>query len=261
MKIARFSSGADPQYGIVDDDELVVLSGDPMFHGYDTTGERVKLADVRLLAPVIPRSKVVCIGMNYAAHVQSMQYEVPENPLIFLKPNTAVIGPDDAIVIPPVEGRITHEGELVIVIGAVAKRVKKENWRDVVFGFTIGNDVSARDVMFADGQWARAKGYDTFAPIGPFIETEIDPVGLEITTFVDGEPRRKGNTRDMIHGVPEIIEFVSDAWTLLPGDIIMTGTPDGLGGFHDGQTIEIHIEGLGVLRNPAKNRDDRIDPV
>ncbi len=260
MKIARFSSGADPQFGIVDDDELVVLSGDPMFHGYDTTGERVKLADVRLLAPVIPRSKVVCIGMNYAAHVQSMQYEVPENPLIFLKPNTAVIGPDDAIVIPPVEGRITHEGELVIVIGAVAKRVKKEDWRDVVFGFTIGNDVSARDVMFADGQWARAKGYDTFAPIGPFIETEIDPVGLEITTFVDGEPRRKGNTRDMIHGVPEIIEFVSDAWTLLPGDIIMTGTPDGLGGFHDGQSIEIHIEGLGVLRNPAKNRDDRVDP-
>lgn len=259
MKIARFSSGADPQFGIVDDDELVVLSGDPMFHGYDTTGERVKLADVRLLAPVIPRSKVVCIGMNYAAHVQSMQYEVPENPLIFLKPNTAVIGPDDAIVIPPVEGRITHEGELVIVIGAVAKRVKKENWRDVVFGFTIGNDVSARDVMFADGQWARAKGYDTFAPIGPFIETEIDPVGLEITTFVDGEPRRQGNTRDMIHGVPEIIEFVSDAWTLLPGDIIMTGTPDGLGGFHDGQSIEIHIEGLGVLRNPAKNRDDRVD--
>jgi 2-keto-4-pentenoate hydratase/2-oxohepta-3-ene-1,7-dioic acid hydratase in catechol pathway len=259
VKIARFSSGGDPQYGIVDDDELVVLSGDPMFHGYDTTGERVKLADVRLLAPVIPRSKVVCIGMNYAAHVQSMQYEVPENPLIFLKPNTAVIGPDEAIVIPPVEGRITHEGELVIVIGAVAKRVKKEDWRDVVFGFTIGNDVSARDVMFADGQWARAKGYDTFAPIGPFIETEIDPVGLEITTFVDGEPRRKGNTRDMIHGVPEIIEFVSDAWTLLPGDIIMTGTPDGLGGFHDGQSIEIHIEGLGVLRNPAKNRDDRVD--
>ncbi len=261
MKIARFSTGGDPQFGILDDDELVVLAGDPMFHGYDTTGERVKLADARLLAPVIPRSKVVCIGMNYAAHVQSMQYEVPENPLIFLKPNTAVIGPDEPIIIPPVEGRITHEGELVIVIGAVAKRVKKENWRDVVFGFTIGNDVSARDVMFADGQWARAKGYDTFAPIGPYIETEIDPVGLEITTFVDGEPRRSGNTRDMIHGVPEIIEFVCDAWTLLPGDIIMTGTPDGLGGFHDGQMVEIRIDGLGVLRNPGKNRDDRVDPA
>lgn len=259
MKIARFSAGGDPQFGIVDDDELVVLAGDPMFHGYDTTGERVKLADVRLLAPVIPRSKVVCIGMNYAAHVATMQYEVPDNPLIFLKPNTAVIGPDEPIIIPPVDGRITHEGELVIVIGKIAKRVKAADWRDYVFGFTIGNDVSARDVMFADGQWARAKGFDSFAPIGPFIETELDPSALEIETFVDGEPRRKGNTRDMITKVPEIIEFVSDAWTLLPGDIIMTGTPDGLGGFVDGQTVEIHIEGLGVLRNPAKNRDDRVD--
>lgn len=259
MKIARFSAGGDPQFGIVDDDELVVLAGDPMFHGYDTTGERVKLADVRLLAPVIPRSKVVCIGMNYAAHVATMQYEVPDNPLIFLKPNTAVIGPDEPIIIPPVDGRITHEGELVVVIGKIAKRVKAADWRDYVFGFTIGNDVSARDVMFADGQWARAKGFDSFAPIGPFIETELDPSALEIETFVDGEPRRKGNTRDMITKVPEIIEFVSDAWTLLPGDIIMTGTPDGLGGFVDGQTVEIHIEGLGVLRNPAKNRDDRVD--
>lgn len=259
MKIARFSAGGDPQFGIVDDDELVVLAGDPMFHGYDTTGERLKLADVRLLAPVIPRSKVVCIGMNYAAHVATMQYEVPDNPLIFLKPNTAVIGPDEPIIIPPVDGRITHEGELVVVIGKIAKRVKAADWRDYVFGFTIGNDVSARDVMFADGQWARAKGFDSFAPIGPFIETELDPSALEIETFVDGEPRRKGNTRDMITKVPEIIEFVSDAWTLLPGDIIMTGTPDGLGGFVDGQTVEIHIEGLGVLRNPAKNRDDRVD--
>lgn len=261
MKIARFSAGGDPQFGIVDDDELVVLAGDPMFHGYDTTGDRLKLAEVRLLAPVIPRSKVVCIGMNYAAHVATMQYEVPDNPLIFLKPNTAVIGPDEPIIIPPVEGRITHEGELVVVIGKIAKRVKKEDWRDYVFGYTIGNDVSARDVMFADGQWARAKGFDTFAPIGPFIETELDPTALEIETFVDGEPRRKGNTRDMINGVPEIIEFVSNAWTLLPGDIIMTGTPDGLGGFVDGQTVEIRIEGLGTLRNPAKNRDDRVDPA
>lgn len=261
MKIARFSAGGDPQFGIVDDDELVVLAGDPMFHGYETTGERRKLAEVRLLAPVIPRSKVVCIGMNYAAHVATMQYEVPDNPLIFLKPNTAIIGPDEPIILPPVEGRITHEGELVVVIGKVAKRVKKENWREYVFGYTVGNDVSARDVMFADGQWARAKGYDSFAPIGPYIETELDPSALEIETFVDGEPRRKGNTRDMINGVPEIIEFVSDAWTLLPGDIIMTGTPDGLGGFHDGQTVEIRIEGIGTLRNPAKNRDDRVDPA
>jgi len=259
VKIARFSTGDDPRYGIVDDDELVVLEGDPMFHGYQTTGERVPLGDARILAPVIPRSKVVCIGMNYAAHAQTMQYDGPQNPLIFLKPNTAVIGPDEPIILPPVEGRITHEGELVVVIGAVAKRVKKENWRDVVFGYTIGNDVSARDVMFADGQWARAKGFDTFCPIGPWIETEFDPSGHnEITTRVDDEVRRHGFTGDMTHKIPEIIAFVSNGLTLYPGDIICTGTPAGLGGFVDGQTVHITIEGIGTLSNPAQNRDDRV---
>ncbi|WP_169080079.1 fumarylacetoacetate hydrolase family protein [Microcella alkalica] len=257
MKIARFSTDGTPRYGIVDDDELVVLSGDPMYHGYDTTGERVPLKDAKILAPVIPRSKVVCVGMNYAAHAKEMGHDALPNPLIFLKPNTAVVGPGDAIVIPPVDGRIVHEGELAIVIGSVAKRVKAENWRDVVFGFTIANDVSARDVMFADGQWARAKGYDTFCPIGPYIDTEIDPTNLEIETFVDGELRRKGNTADLLHKIPELIEFISDVWTLLPGDLILTGTPDGLGGFVDGQTVDITIEGLGTLSNPAKNRDDR----
>jgi 2-keto-4-pentenoate hydratase/2-oxohepta-3-ene-1,7-dioic acid hydratase in catechol pathway len=197
--------------------------------------------------------------MNYAEHAKDMQHEGPDNPLVFLKPNTAVIGPGDTIVIPPVEGRIVHEGELAIVIGAVAKRVKAKDWKEVVFGFTIANDVSARDVMFADGQWARAKGYDTFCPLGPFIDTEFDPFDAEIETYVDGELRRKGSTKDLIYSIPEIIEFCSDVWTLLPGDVICTGTPSGLGSFHDGQTIEIHIEGLGVLSNPAKNRDDRND--
>ena len=259
MRIARFSvEGEDPRYGIVDDDELVVLTGDPMFQGFGTTGERVPLAGAKLLAPVIPRSKVVCIGLNYAEHRNDMAAagaDAPENPLIFLKPNTAVIGPGDAIQIPPVEGRIVHEGELVIVIGRIAKQVKAERWADYVFGFTIGNDVSARDQMFADGQWARAKGYDTFAPIGPWIETELDPANLEIQTYVDGEPRRHGNTKDLIHTVPEIIAYCSDVWTLLPGDIIMTGTPSGLGGFVAGQTVDITIEGIGTLTNPARNRD------
>lgn len=257
MKIARFSTDGAPRYGIVDDDELVVLTGDPMYHGYDTTGERVPLKDAKILAPVIPRSKVVCVGMNYAAHAKEMGHDALANPLIFLKPNTAVVGPGDPIIIPPVEGRIVHEGELAIVIGSVAKRVKAADWRSVVFGVTIANDVSARDVMFADGQWARAKGYDTFCPLGPYIDTEIDPTNLEIETFVDGELRRKGNTADLLHKIPELIEFISDVWTLLPGDVILTGTPDGLGGFVDGQTIDITIEGLGTLSNPAKNRDDR----
>ncbi|TQL47522.1 2-keto-4-pentenoate hydratase/2-oxohepta-3-ene-1,7-dioic acid hydratase in catechol pathway [Homoserinimonas aerilata] len=255
MKVARFSTaGGDPRFGIVDDDELVVLTGDPMFSGFDTTGERVPLADARLLAPVIPRSKVVCVGLNYAEHKAEMEIAAPTNPLIFLKPNTAVIGPNEMIQIPPVEGRIVHEGELAIVIGRIAKRVKAEDASDYIFGYTIANDISARDQMFADGQWARAKGYDTFCPIGPVIETELDVSELSIQTFVDGEPRRHGNTRDMLHKVPELIEYISDVWTLLPGDIILTGTPAGLGGFVDGQTVDITIEGIGTLSNPARNR-------
>jgi 2-keto-4-pentenoate hydratase/2-oxohepta-3-ene-1,7-dioic acid hydratase in catechol pathway len=260
VKVARFShSGNEPRFGIVDGDDLVVLAGDPMFHGWDTTGERVALSDAQLLAPVIPRSKVICVGMNYAAHAKDMAHEGPDNPLIFLKPNTAIVGPGDPIVIPPVEGRIVHEGELAVVIGSVAKRVKKEDWKSVVFGYTIANDVSARDVMFADGQWARAKGYDTFCPLGPWIDTEIDPSDLLIETFVDGEPRRTGSTSDLIYSIPDIIEFCSDVWTLLPGDVILTGTPSGLGGFVAGQDVEIRIQGIGSLINPAVNRDDRAD--
>ncbi len=260
MKVARFSvDGGEPLYGVLDGDDWVVLAGDPLYHGINPTEQRVPAGSVKLLAPVIPRSKVICVGMNYAEHVKDMNHDGPTNPLIFLKPNTSVIGPGDTIVIPPVEGRIVHEGELAIVIGSVAKRVKQEDWRDVVFGFTIANDVSARDVMFADGQWARAKGYDTFCPLGPYIETEIDPFNLEIETFVDGELRRKGNTRDLLHSIPEIVAFCSDVWTLLPGDVICTGTPSGLGSFSNGQTVDITIEGLGTLSNPARNRDDRTD--
>lgn len=256
MKIARFSTpDDDPRFGIVDGEELVVLSGDPMFSGFETTGERIALADARLLAPVIPRSKVVCVGMNYAAHKNELAAEVPDNPLIFLKPNTSVIGPGDVIQIPPVPGRIVHEGELAVVIGRIAKSIRREDWADYVFGYTIVNDISARDVMFADGQWSRAKGYDTFCPVGPWIETELDPDDLEIQTFVEGEPRRHGRTVDMIYKIPEILEFASSVWTLLPGDIIATGTPAGLGGFVDGQTVNITIEGIGTLSNPARNRD------
>ena len=254
MKIARFSNGGDPRFGIVDGDEIVVLTGDPIFSGFDTTEERIPLADVRLLAPVIPRSKVVCIGLNYAEHKADMGDVGPATPLMFLKPNTAVVGPGDAIQLPPDVGKIVHEGELVIVIGKIAKQVKRENAADYIFGYTVGNDVSARDLMVSDGQWARAKGYDTFAPIGPVIETELDADNVEITTFVDGEQRRHGNTSQMLHSVAEIVAFASDVWTLLPGDIIMTGTPGGLGGFTAGQTVDITIEGIGTLSNPARDR-------
>lgn len=255
MKIARFSvAGGDPRFGILDGDDYVVLTGDPMFSGFETTGERVPAAQAKLLAPVIPRSKVICVGQNYPDHPADLGDTSPKNPLIFLKPNTAVVGPGDTIQIPPVDGRIVHEGELVVVIGSIAKRVRREDYASVIFGYTIGNDVSARDLMMSDGQWARAKGYDTFAPLGPVIETELDWSNLEISTTVDGEQRRHGNTKDMLHTIPELIEFVSDIFTLLPGDVIMTGTPAGLGGFVDGQNVEITIQGIGTLSNPAKNR-------
>ena len=255
MKIARFSqNNENPRCGIVDGDDLVVLVGDPMFQGFETLDERVPIAEVKLLAPVIPRSKVVCIGLNYAEHKADMGDIGPTSPLMFLKPNTAVVGPGDAIQLPPNVGKIVHEGELVVVIGKVAKQVKAADFADYVFGYTVGNDVSARDLMATDGQWGRAKGFDTFAPIGPWIETDLDPQDLEISTFVDGEPRRHGFTKNMLHSVAEIVEFASDVFTLLPGDIIMTGTPGGLGGFTAGQTVEITISGIGTLSNPARDR-------
>ena len=255
MKIARFSiDGGDPRFSIVDGDELVVLAGDPMFSGFDTTGERVSLSAAKLLAPVIPRSKVVGVGLNYADHKADMHTQGPEAPLLFLKPNTSVVGTGDDIVIPPVVGRIVHEGEIAMVVGRIAKQVAAKDFADYIFGYTIANDISARDQMLSDGQWARAKGYDTFCPLGPWIETELDTSSLEIQTFVDGEPRRHGNTRNMLHSFAEIFEYASDVWTLLPGDVIITGTPAGLGGFVAGQTVDIQVEGIGTLSNPARNR-------
>jgi len=247
MKIGRFSvGGGDPRYGVLDGDDWVVFAGDPMFQGMETTGERVAVADAKLLAPVIPRSKVVGIARNYGG-------ERGDAPLVFLKPNTTVVGPGDAIQLPPV-GTIDHEGELVIVIGRIAKRVKAENYADVVFGYTVGNDVGATDVIMADRELARGKGYDTFAPIGPVIETEFDWAAADIQTSVDGATRISGNTRDMLHSVPEIIEFVSDIWTLLPGDVIMTGSPVGSGVIVAGQTVDVTIDGIGTLSNPVRDR-------
>ncbi len=258
MKVARFRHENETHFGLVVGDGVDFLEGDPIHDGINRTGQSVPVAEVDFVAPVTP-SKVICVGMNYPEHAAEMAHNGPSTPLIFLKPPTAVVGDGDEIILPPLPGRIVHEGELAVVIGSQAHRIKRDNWKDVVFGYTIANDVSARDVMFADGQWARAKGYDTFCPIGPWIETEFDPFAKnEITTHVDDEVRRHGFTSDMTHKIPEIIEFVSDAFTLFPGDVICTGTPAGLGGFLDGQTVTITIEGIGTLSNPARNRDDRV---
>ena len=255
MKIARFTSGgSDPQFGIVDDEDLVVVAGDPMFQGFETTGERVPLAEAKLLAPVIPRSKVVGIGLNYPGVEALLPAGAKTDPVIFLKPNTSVVGPGDAIQLPPVPGRVLHEGELAIVIGSVAKRVREEDADDVIFGYTIANDVTAIDQMLDDGQWARAKGYDTFCPIGPFIETDLDPRGVPIRTVVDGEERSSGHTRDLILSIPEIVARVSDVWTLLPGDLILTGSPLGRLEIEDGQRVEVEIGTIGRLVNPVRDR-------
>ncbi|QAY73708.1 FAA hydrolase family protein [Agromyces protaetiae] len=254
MKIARFSHGETISFGILDEeeDELVVLKGDPLFAGYEPTGERVALADAEFLAPVIPRSKIVAVGRNYREHATEFGNDVPAEPLIFLKPNTSVIGPNVDIVLPPQSQQVEHEGELAVVIGAIAKNVKEEDALDVVYGYTIANDVTARDLQHRDGQWSRAKGFDTFCPLGPVIDTDIDLEGGTIETSVNGEVRQHGRLSDMVFSIPAIIAYASAVFTLLPGDVILTGTPAGVGPLVSGDRVDVTVSGLGTLSNPVR---------
>jgi 2-keto-4-pentenoate hydratase/2-oxohepta-3-ene-1,7-dioic acid hydratase in catechol pathway len=257
VRVARFAiADADPRFGIVDsDDEIVVLAGDPMFAGFQPTGERLALADVRLLAPVIPRSKVVCVGLNYAEHRADMaNIDAPDNPLIFLKPNTAVIGPDDPIVLPHYSQDVQLEAELAVVIGRLCKDVTPERATDYIYGYTCANDVTARDLQRQEDQWFRAKAFDTSLPLGPWIETDLSWDDAQITSRINGETVQSGNTRDMIRDVAEAVAMVSEVTTLLPGDIILTGTPSGVTTLNHADVVEIEIEGLGVLRNPVIRR-------
>jgi 2-keto-4-pentenoate hydratase/2-oxohepta-3-ene-1,7-dioic acid hydratase in catechol pathway len=221
------------------------LSRNPTF-----TGRSWPLADVRLLAPILA-SKVVCMGKNYAAHAREMGGEPPEDPVIFLKPNTAIIGPNVAIQLPANANPVHHEGELVVVIERPCKDVPAAKAAEFILGYTIGNDVSARDQQKQDGQWMRAKGHDTFCPIGPWIETAVDPANLDLRTEVNGQVRQHSNTSLLLHDVGAIIEWVSAVMTLLPGDLIMTGTPEGVGPIEDGDTVGINIDGIGTLTNPV----------
>lgn len=252
MKIARFSSGGAIHFGILDGEELVVLSGDPMFQGFDTTGERVPIAEATLLAPSIPRSKVVAVGKNYRDHVAEMGGdEPPTEPLLFLKPNTSVIGPGDRIVTPPQSKQVEFEGELAVVIGSIAKNVAPDRAAEVVFGYTVANDVTARDLQRSDGQWTRAKGFDTFCPVGPVVETELDVASATLTTTVNGEVKQSAPLTDMVHGIGAIIAHASSVFTLLPGDIILTGTPAGVGPIVAGDVVEVTVSGIGTLSNPV----------
>ena len=250
MKVARFSNGADPRFGIVDGPELVVLKGHPLIAGYQTTGERIPLKEVKLLAPTIP-SKVICIGKNFADHAAEIGEEVTAEPLIFFKPSSAIIGHGDAIVIPPQSKQVELEAELCLVIGKLAKNVSEEKALEYLWGVTIANDVTARDLQFGDGQWARSKGFDTFCPLGPWVETEFVPDGQVIESRVNGEVRQNVSITEMVHKIPAIISYVSKNMSLLPGDIILTGSPAGISVINAGDLIECEIEGIGILSNPV----------
>lgn len=210
--------------------------------------ETLPLTEVRLLAPIIP-SKVICIGRNYVEHAEELGSEVPAEPLMFMKPSTAVIGPEDPIRLPPESKRVDHEGELAVVIGRPCRRVSEEEAPAFILGYTCGNDVTARDLQKKDGQWTRAKGFDSFCPLGPWVETDLDLSDLEISTRVNGEVRQRGRTSAMIFPPPLLVAYVSRVMTLLPGDVILTGTPSGVGPLSQGDRVEVEVEGIGVLAN------------
>ena len=268
MRIARFVHPTGMAWGTVEGpadapaDALTVsaIDGHP-FGPITFTGDRWALSDVRLLSPVLP-SKVVAIGKNYADHVAEMAVgavsaEAPAEPLMFLKPSTSVIGTGDVIRLPSDSDVVHFEGELAVVIGRPAKDVPRERAAEVVFGYSCANDVTARDLQKRDGQWTRAKGFDSFCPLGPWIETDLDTSDLRVTTHLNGDVVQDGTTKDMIFDVPALVAYVSSVMTLLPGDVILTGTPAGVGPIVDGDTVSVEIEGIGLLSNLVRNREDR----
>jgi 2-keto-4-pentenoate hydratase/2-oxohepta-3-ene-1,7-dioic acid hydratase in catechol pathway len=259
VRIARFTTDEDPQFGVVggpDGDEIVAsVVGDPLYAGIELTGEQIPLSEVRLLAPVIPRSKVACIGRNYAAHAAELGNDVPAEPLVFLKPNTSVIGPFEPVVYPQQSQDVQFEGELAVVIGRICRDVPLARVRDVIFGYTIGNDVTARDLQARDGQWTRAKGFDSFCPLGPWIETQFDPSDVEVRTELNGVVKQLGRTSLMMFDVPAVVAYVTSFMTLLPGDVILTGTPAGVGPMLPGDSVSVSIEGIGTLTNMVVSRD------
>lgn len=262
MRICRVRVGEEITYAAIDGltdsqmigDETIVafIDGHP-FGEWTPQGTVARARDVELLAPVIP-SKVVGIGRNYRDHASEMGGSVPAEPLLFLKPSTSVIGPGDAIRLPWQSDEVDHEAELAVVIGRVCREVPVDRAGEVIFGFTCANDVSARDLQRADGQWARAKGFDTFCPLGPWIDTEFDWTDAAITCTVNDEVRQRASTGDVVFGVPELIAAVSTVMTLLPGDVILTGTPAGVGRIRQGDTVSVTIEGLGTLTNTVVDR-------
>jgi 2-keto-4-pentenoate hydratase/2-oxohepta-3-ene-1,7-dioic acid hydratase in catechol pathway len=266
VRIARFTTGDEPQYGVVsgdvdelgipaDDSRIVALAGDPLYVGVQLTDTELALADVRLLAPVLPRSKVVGIGKNYVAHAAEMGGDVPDEPLMFLKPNTSVVGPGDPVFYPRQSSEVHYEGELAVVIGRICRDVAADRVADVIYGYTVGNDVTARDLQRNDVQFTRSKGFDSFCPLGPWIETELDTSDLRVTTHLNGDVVQDGTTKEMVFDVSSLVAHVSSVMTLLPGDVILTGTPEGVGPMQVGDEVEVTVQGIGSLTNRVASRE------
>ncbi len=256
MKIVLFQTKElSPRYGWVSKDRVGEILGDP-FAEFRRSEAEIPIDEVRFLPPVRP-SKIICVGRNYAAHARESDAEVPELPLLFLKPPSTLIGHQDTILLPPQSQRVEHEAELGVVIGKQGRWISTEETLDFVFGYTVANDVTARDLQRRDGQWTRAKGFDTFCPIGPWIETEFDPADAMITCSVNGEVRQMATTRDMVFSVRQLIAFASSVMTLEPGDVLLTGTPAGVGPLMADDLVEASIEGLGNLQNPVEAEQPR----
>jgi 2-keto-4-pentenoate hydratase/2-oxohepta-3-ene-1,7-dioic acid hydratase in catechol pathway len=277
LRIARFARGEDAAYGVVGEAQadgatapalagagqpgqtvIAELSGHPLGVGMGSvrfTGATYPLDDVRLLGPVLP-SKVIAVGQNYPEHTREMGSAPAPEPVLFLKPSTAVVGNREPISYPvKLTQRVDYEGELAVVIGTICREVPAARAADVIFGYTCANDVTARDLQARDAQWTRAKGFDSFCPLGPWIETDLDPADLQLTTSLNGEVRQRSRTSEMLYDVPALIEYVSAVMTLLPGDVLLTGTPAGVGPMEDGDEVTVTIEKIGSLTNPVVNRD------
>ena len=247
MKFGRFLFGEKVFWGRVERDEVAVLKVSP-FKGLIESGEVFGINEVKILPPVVP-TKIVGVGLNYKAHAEEMRKPLPEEPLIFLKPSTAVIGPGDNIFLPSISQRVDYEGELGVVIKKACKNVSPEEASDCIFGFTCFNDVTARDLQAKDVQYTRAKSFDTFAPLGPFVETDLDINEITIRTILNGDVRQNSPVTDMIFNPYRLVSFISSVMTLLPGDVIATGTPPGVGPLSSGDKISVEIEGIGTLTN------------
>ena len=249
MKLARFLKNDQPCYGLIEGEAVYAIEGS-VFGEFDRAEKVAALSEVRLLAPCQP-TKILAVGLNYRTHAAEAGMDVPSEPVLFFKPPSAVIGPLESIVYPTLSQRVDYEGELAVVIGQRARNVSPEKAHDFVLGYTCGNDVTARDLQRRDNQWTRAKGFDTFCPLGPYIVTDLDPTHLSIQTRVNGEVRQSTSTANMVFSVADLIAYISQVMTLEPGDVILTGTPSGVGPLQPGDVVEVEIEGIGTLRNPV----------